>query len=236
MLLTSFIASPCPSPPMWNTFLPIARKRSWHAATVSASPPTMMDSSPEVGPLGAAAHRRVHHRDAARRELLREPARHERIDRAHAGHDVPGPRHVDDAALARDDRLGLRGGLHHADRPIGLGRHLRGRGRQGGAARAPPLGLRRIDVVDHQGEAALDEVERHRIAHGAETDESDCAGHCARASLGVRIVRHRDYTPDRRPTTPSRRPPRSSGWCRRRCRRRPGTARRARRPRAGASA
>jgi hypothetical protein len=104
----------------------------------------------------------------------------ERVDRAHARHDVPGPRQMDDAALARDDRLSLRGGLDHADRPIGLGRHLRGRGRQGRAARAPPLGLRGIDVVDHEGETALDEVERHRIAHGPETDESDCAGHCSR--------------------------------------------------------
>ena len=51
-----------------------------------------------------------------------------------------------------------------------------------GARAAPRVRHRsafdRIDVVDHEREAALDEVERHRIAHGAETDESDCAGHC----------------------------------------------------------
>src|SRR5712671_3588774 len=43
MLLISFIANPCPSPPTWNTFLPIARNRSSLAAKVSARPPTITD-------------------------------------------------------------------------------------------------------------------------------------------------------------------------------------------------
>src|SRR5712691_11566915 len=48
MSLTSFMAKPCPSAPTWNTFAPMAPKRSWQAATVLAAPPTMIDSSPEA--------------------------------------------------------------------------------------------------------------------------------------------------------------------------------------------
>src|SRR4026207_562019 len=129
MLLMSFMARPCPSRPMWNTLAPIARKRSWHAATVSDAPPTMIDSSPEAGPPGAPppgpearrpagaaplvppAPRRVQHRDAGGRQPVGEPAGDERVDRAHRDDDVSGPRSVDDALLARGDRPGPRRGL-----------------------------------------------------------------------------------------------------------------------------
>src|SRR5205807_4032743 len=59
MLLISFIANPCPSPPTWNTFLPIARNRSSLAAKVSARPPTITDrvaaAAPCVPPLTGAS-------------------------------------------------------------------------------------------------------------------------------------------------------------------------------------
>src|ERR1700720_2028895 len=59
MLLITFIAHPCPIPPTWNTFLPIARNRSWLAAKVSARPPTITDrvaaAAPCVPPLTGAS-------------------------------------------------------------------------------------------------------------------------------------------------------------------------------------
>src|ERR1700726_2832305 len=49
MLLISFIANPCPSPPTWNTFLPIARNRSSLAAKVSARSSTITAPTGRTG-------------------------------------------------------------------------------------------------------------------------------------------------------------------------------------------
>src|SRR4029453_5764562 len=103
------------------------------------------------------------------------PARGDRIDRAHRDHDVSGPRGADDAPLSRDDRLGLDGGLDHANVPPDARPSLGRRAHHGGAPRAPQLGLGRIDIVHHQREAVFDEVLRHRAAHSAEADEADWA-------------------------------------------------------------
>ncbi len=197
MLLTSFMASPWPSAPTWKTFLPIARKRSSQAFTVSAGPPAMIDSSPEaarsVPPLTGAST--IAMPRAA--SVLAEPARRERVDRAHAGHDVPGPRALDDAVLAGDDGLGLRGRLHHADRPAdGAGATS-----AADAATAAPCARSRsalaaIDVVHDQQEPVLDEIERHRAAHGPEPDESHGIGHRV---LSLTAVRSRSRVGDPRP-------------------------------------
>src|SRR5260370_37195774 len=190
MLFTSFIASPWPSAPMWKTRAPIARKRAWHAATVSAAPPTMIDSSPDaarsVPPLTGASS------SATPRAASRSPSR-----RTASGSMVlmqitvwPGTGGVDDAALARDDVLGLRGGLHHADRPVGPGAHVGGGPGHHRASPTPEGGLRRIDVVHHQGETMGEEVLRHRAAHGPQPHESDGASHVARPP-GPSLLRSR---------------------------------------------
>jgi hypothetical protein len=61
-----------------------------------------------------------------------------------------------------------------ADRPP---RHRLRRDGHLGASGFQRLGLRLVDVVHHQRETGLRQVERHRPAHGAEPDESDLAGH-----------------------------------------------------------
>ena len=129
--------------------------------------------------LGAAAHWGVEHRDPARRQLLTEPLGDERIDRAHADHDVPRPGAPDDPALTGDDRFGLRRGLDDADRACRARRHALGGVGDRRAFLAQRLDLHGIDVVDDQREPVLDEVQRHRPPHRAEPDESDGSSHLA---------------------------------------------------------
>src|ERR1700731_4923390 len=124
MLLISFIANPCPSPPTWNTFLPIARNRSSLAAKVSARPPTITDrvaaSAPCVTPLTGA-------------EARGKTARGKRGDRAHAKDDVTLFGGSYNPVLAEDHGLGLIGGLDHADRAMAFGGNGFGRGFEGRA-------------------------------------------------------------------------------------------------------
>ena len=126
---------------------------------------------------GPAAHRRIEHGDAARAEPIGEPPRGEGVDRAHADHDVAGLSALDDAALARDDLLGLRGGLHHHDRAGRPARPPPRARRPRRRPRAKRLGLGGVDVVDDERKAVLDQVLRHRPAHVAEADESHWSGH-----------------------------------------------------------
>ena len=144
------------------------------------------------GALGASADGSVDHGDAPGRELIGEPARHDRVDGAHADDDVARLRALDDAVLARDDGFGLRRRLHHADGALDLGGHRLGRGGQRGAARLPDLSFAGIDVVHDEREAVLDEVQRHRSTHVPEPDESHRVGHRGHASfLGSGLtIRH----------------------------------------------
>jgi len=111
----------------------------------------MIDSSPRSCAPRAAAHGGVEHGDASWRELVGESARRERVDRAHADHDMSRPGAPNNAVLARDDGLGLRGRLHHADRALDRGGYTLGGIDHRGAAptRASPPG----DRV-HDGSAA----------------------------------------------------------------------------------
>jgi len=83
---------------MWNTFLPIARKDpgSRHRLRVAAHDDReLAGGARSVPPLTAR-----HIRDAAVASCSASRARHERIDRAHAGPMCP-PAQVDDARSPR---------------------------------------------------------------------------------------------------------------------------------------
>jgi len=53
-----------------------------------------------LGAFRTAAHGRVEHRHLASRQRVGQPPHDERVDRAHADHDVSGRGAVDDPALA----------------------------------------------------------------------------------------------------------------------------------------
>ena len=93
-----------------------------------------------------------------------------------------------DAALADDDRFRLLRGFDDDDGPVHRRRHAFRRTGELGALGSERRGLGLIDVVHHEREARFHEIERHRSAHGAESDESDLAGHVLlpRLLLGVR--------------------------------------------------
>ena len=157
--------------------MPIAWKRSSLAAKVSAGPPTITDSVPAAAPCVPPLTGASSIATPFSASCSADAPRGERIDRAHAQHDVALLRRSDDARLAEDHGFGLVGGFDHADRAMASGRRRLGRGFDGRARRDQRLQPCRVDVVHHQLEPGLDEVERHRPAHIAEPDKSHAARH-----------------------------------------------------------
>src|SRR5215469_887575 len=126
----------------------------------------------------AAADRRVEHCHVLLRQMLGDASRGERIDRAHAQHDVALFGGLDDAALAQDYRLRLGCSLDHADRAVTSGGDSLGRGFDPRSRCDQWLQTRRVDIVHDQIKPSLEKVERHRPAHITEPDKSDSARHC----------------------------------------------------------
>jgi hypothetical protein len=127
MLLISFIARPWPRSPTWNVLAHrseqiLARREGFGRAAGDYR------ESTRRGAMCAAADRRVQHRNASSRELLAKAPRRERVDRAHAQHDVALLCGLHDAVLAEDHSFRLGGRLDHADRPVAPRRDRFGRG------------------------------------------------------------------------------------------------------------
>jgi len=151
-----------------------------HARDVGFAP-AHHDGERAVARLGdRARHGRIHHRDAARGELLRQAPGRRRVRRAHVHHHraaLQGRQRGVDRIL---HGLAVR---HHGDEHV---RALRGGARRDAAAR-----LRLVPGL--QPEAGAREVRRHELAHAAEADEShDHARTCDPVSRwGVAVPRRR---------------------------------------------